>query len=258
MTRHSETNKHRATVEWDGRYWVATPESGGVTQARRLDQLPARLAEVMHLMTGEDVDPSDVDLDVRYDDDELGRQAAELRDRRVELEASAKELAELTAATARALRKRGMNLRDIGKLTGVSSTKGCISWSADQRSPKAQSCRPKPAVEDRGRPTFRGTAYGTVGVKLHSGDIIAACLRHPLKLIQISSSRLRRFSARPPYERPSMLPCARSSTPGDGWSSSPCSPKTVASTSKRSNGPGAPTNKWQASAIWSTPASSPG
>jgi hypothetical protein len=119
MTRHSDTRKHRATVEWDGRYWVATPESGGVTQARRLDQLPARLAEVIHLMTGEDVAPSDVDLDVRYDD-ELGRQAAELRDRRANLEASEKELAELTAATARALRKRGMNLRDIGKLTGVS------------------------------------------------------------------------------------------------------------------------------------------
>ena len=69
MTRHSPIPKHRATVEWDGRYWVATPESGGVTQARRLDQLPARLAEVIHLMTGEDVVPSDIDLDIRYDDD---------------------------------------------------------------------------------------------------------------------------------------------------------------------------------------------
>jgi hypothetical protein len=29
----------------DGDYWVATAESGGVTQTRRLDQLPATLAE---------------------------------------------------------------------------------------------------------------------------------------------------------------------------------------------------------------------
>jgi len=120
MTKHSPTlPSHRATVEWDGHYWVATPDSGGVTQARRLDQLPARLAEVIHLMTGIDVDPSDIDLDIRYDDD-LGRQTAELRERRADLEASEKELATLTAATARALRKRGMNLRDIGTLTGVS------------------------------------------------------------------------------------------------------------------------------------------
>jgi hypothetical protein len=37
-----------------------------------------------------------------------------------ELEASEKELAAVTAATARALRERRMNLRDIGTLTGVS------------------------------------------------------------------------------------------------------------------------------------------
>ena len=30
----------------DGRYWVAVPDAGGVTQARRLDQLPGRIAEV--------------------------------------------------------------------------------------------------------------------------------------------------------------------------------------------------------------------
>jgi hypothetical protein len=70
-------------------------------------------------MTGDDVNPSNIDLDIRYDD-ELGRQTAELRERRADLEASEKELAALTAETARALRQRGMNLRDIGTLTGVS------------------------------------------------------------------------------------------------------------------------------------------
>ncbi|HVA42753.1 MAG TPA: hypothetical protein VNF50_04655 [Acidimicrobiales bacterium] len=119
MTKQAKTSRHRVAVEWDGRYWVATPTTGGVTQARRLDQLPTRIAEVIHLMTNADVDPVDIDLDIQYDD-ELDRRAAELRDRRVELEASEKELAAVTAATARALRDRGMNLRDIGTLTGVS------------------------------------------------------------------------------------------------------------------------------------------
>lgn len=119
MTKHTNAAKHRAVVEWDGRYWVAIPASGGVTQARRLDQLPGRIAELIHLMTGEELDPSDIDLEIHYDD-QLGRRTAELRDRRADLEESEKELAALTAATARDLRERGMNLRDIGTLTGVS------------------------------------------------------------------------------------------------------------------------------------------
>jgi len=119
MTKRTNAAKHRAVVEWDGRYWVAIPASGGVTQARRLDQLPDRIAELVHLMTGAELDPSDVDLEIHYDD-QLGRRTAELRDRRADLEESEKELAALTAATARDLRERGMNLRDIGTLTGVS------------------------------------------------------------------------------------------------------------------------------------------
>ncbi|HVA60217.1 MAG TPA: hypothetical protein VNG13_06740 [Mycobacteriales bacterium] len=119
MTKRTKTETYRAAVEWDGRYWVAVPAAGGVTQARRLDQLPSRIAEVIHLMTGDVVDPSDIDLDIEYDE-EIGRRAAELRERRANLEASEKELAALTAVTARALRARGMNLRDIGTLTGVS------------------------------------------------------------------------------------------------------------------------------------------
>lgn len=119
MTKRTTTRKHIATVEWDGCYWVAVPKEGGVTQARRLDQLPARVAEVIRLMTGEALQPEDVELDIRYDD-EIGRTAAELRRKRAEFEASEKELMAQTAATVRALRARGMNLRDIGNLTGVS------------------------------------------------------------------------------------------------------------------------------------------
>lgn len=70
-------------------------------------------------MTGEAVSVADVELNVHYDE-ELGRRAAELRDRRAALEVSEKQLTEHTAETARALRQRGMGLRHIGVLTGVS------------------------------------------------------------------------------------------------------------------------------------------
>jgi hypothetical protein len=119
MTRRDQTPKYRVTVEWDGRYWVAVPDAGGVTQARRLDQLPDRLVEVIHLMTGQEVAASEIEMDIHYDD-QLSPLAAELRDRRAGLDAQEKEVAALTAEVARALRERGMNLRDIGTLTGVS------------------------------------------------------------------------------------------------------------------------------------------
>lgn len=119
MTNSSGT-KHRATVEWDGHYWVATPDSGGATQAKRLDQLPDRLVEVIQLMTGDTVDPESIGLDIHYDDEDLALAAADLRQRRADLEACEQELADRTAATARSLRARGMNLRDIGTLMGMS------------------------------------------------------------------------------------------------------------------------------------------
>jgi DNA-directed RNA polymerase specialized sigma24 family protein len=97
--------------------WVAEPEFGGVTQAKRLDLLPARLCEVAVLMTGEAVAEEDWDLDIAFD--ALGAQAANLRRRRIEILDAGRQLYEETRDTARALRARGMNLRDIGTMTGV-------------------------------------------------------------------------------------------------------------------------------------------
>jgi hypothetical protein len=106
----------RAKVEWDGEWWVAVPDAGGVTQARRLDQLPARIVEVISLMTGEKIDPGEVVLDVDYD----GRRITDLRDRRAKLAVEEEALQEATIETARALRAQGMNLRDIATATGIS------------------------------------------------------------------------------------------------------------------------------------------
>ncbi|HUY85627.1 MAG TPA: hypothetical protein VMU77_00825, partial [Acidimicrobiales bacterium] len=77
-----------------------------------------RLVEVIHLMTGKTVDSENIILDIHVD--ELGDQAADLRAMRAEVEVAEQRLAKQTADTVRALRGRGISLRDIGTLTGVS------------------------------------------------------------------------------------------------------------------------------------------
>jgi DNA-directed RNA polymerase specialized sigma subunit len=72
-------------------------------------------------MAGIESDPGDFarTMDIRYDDD-LGVQAAEVRDLRSQVEAEEAELAQKTTTVARALRGRGMSVRDIGTMTGLS------------------------------------------------------------------------------------------------------------------------------------------
>ncbi len=114
------TTTYRATAEWGGYAWVATVVGYAdvFTQAKRLEQLPERLSEVMHLMTGKKIAPNKWELDVQYG--KLGDQATEIRKLRVEVEEAEQQLSERTAKVARALRAQGMNLRDIGTLMGVS------------------------------------------------------------------------------------------------------------------------------------------
>lgn len=109
----------RAHVTWDGRYWVAVLKGGGTTQAKRLDQLPARLVEVIKLMTGKTVPADEVTLDIDYGDG-LGRVAAELRSERAAAEAVAEDLQERTVTVIRQLRASGASTRDIGTMTGLS------------------------------------------------------------------------------------------------------------------------------------------
>jgi hypothetical protein len=111
-----------AQVEWDGE-WVAVIDGHDnvFTSAKRLEQLPGRLVEVMHLMTGKTTAPEDWQLEVRLGgDDALARAASELKAQRVRVEDEERQLAEETARIARLLRKMGMNLRDIGTMLGVS------------------------------------------------------------------------------------------------------------------------------------------
>jgi hypothetical protein len=57
---------YTAVCEREGDWWVITvPEldSGGVTQARTLDEVPATVADLVALMT--DADPATIEVDMR-------------------------------------------------------------------------------------------------------------------------------------------------------------------------------------------------
>jgi predicted RNase H-like HicB family nuclease len=60
------TTTYTAVCEREGDWWVVTvPElaSGGVTQARTLDEVPATVADLVALMT--DADPPSVEVNIK-------------------------------------------------------------------------------------------------------------------------------------------------------------------------------------------------
>lgn len=107
----------RARVEWDGRRWVAILDAGGVTQARQLDQLPERLAEVHELMTGSTISPNEIELDIDFPG---AAAAAAVRADRARLSTAEVELAKATAETVAELRARDVSMRDVATMVGVS------------------------------------------------------------------------------------------------------------------------------------------
>jgi hypothetical protein len=107
----------KANVEWDGYRWIAIAEGGGVTQAKQIEQLPARLVEVVKLMTGDVLAPEDVELVIDFPgaDD-----AAEIRHERAELARREAETFKRLVRIVKELHRRGVSYRDIGVMCGIS------------------------------------------------------------------------------------------------------------------------------------------
>ena len=111
--------KYRATVTRDGRFWLIRVDGVGSTQARHLRELDAMTTDLIAVMTGDDPEHIVVDFEIRLPaevQDHL-RRAAELR--AVSAEAQAAAAAEVRSA-ARQLHERGVALRDVGQVLGVS------------------------------------------------------------------------------------------------------------------------------------------
>ncbi len=102
-------------------WWaVDVPEvDGASTQARRLDQVPAMVADAVSLLA--EVDPMSVEVEVvpLLDEAISARIAAAERLRSEAKEARAEAAREFRAA-ARALKEQGLPLRDVGTALGVS------------------------------------------------------------------------------------------------------------------------------------------
>jgi len=109
----------KVTVEWDGYNWAGIVEGGGTTQARRLDQIPGRVVEVVKLMTGTTIAAVDVDMDIHVPG-ESDEGIAATRALRGEVTRLQDDLQDRTRRTAKALRAQGLPLRDIGQIVGVS------------------------------------------------------------------------------------------------------------------------------------------
>ncbi len=112
----------KAVAEWDGYSWVATlPDvPGAVTQGRRLNILPGRLAEIAKLMTGNRVTEEQIALEVRVADEDIDRVVREIQDLEQELGRVANELSSRRRLLVAELHHRGHTLRDIGVIVHLS------------------------------------------------------------------------------------------------------------------------------------------
>ncbi len=106
-----------AKVQHDGHNWVAIPECGGATFAKRLDQLTDRVKEVVELMTGRSIATGDIVLQVKVAGSELAEHAKAAR---AAAERATAEAAVSTAEAVQALRGNGLSTRDVAELVGIS------------------------------------------------------------------------------------------------------------------------------------------
>ncbi|MHB8263855.1 MAG: hypothetical protein ACYDGY_08950 [Acidimicrobiales bacterium] len=111
--------KYRATVERDGRFWLVRIDGVGSTQARHLGEMDEMAKDLIELMTGDDPIKFDVEYDILLPSEVQQHLQRSEELRAVSAEAQAAAAVEVRIA-ARQLHERGVGLRDVGKVLGVS------------------------------------------------------------------------------------------------------------------------------------------
>jgi DNA-binding transcriptional MerR regulator len=115
--------KVTAKATRSGQWWaVEVPEvDGAFTQARRLDQVPAMVADAVHLLTGVPVEEIEVLLgEVDLGDPQVLAEAREARERVAAAARSQEDAARASRRAVTRLRARGLSVRDVGVILNVS------------------------------------------------------------------------------------------------------------------------------------------
>ena len=105
-----------------GEWWaVDAPEVDGLfTQAKRLDQIPAMVADAAALLTDVAADQMKVTLDYDLGDPGVLRDIAEAKQRSAEAQRAVETASRLTRSLVHDLRKRGLSVRDVATILEIS------------------------------------------------------------------------------------------------------------------------------------------
>ncbi|RHA93689.1 XRE family transcriptional regulator [Bifidobacterium bifidum] len=110
--------KIKAICRRSDNWWaIEVPEIPGLyTQARRLDQVEDEVRDAARMLG---VAPIEIQIDVRIDDD-TRQMVDELFAKRTEARKAQEEASRLTRSAVVALRGKGLTVRDVEAMTGVS------------------------------------------------------------------------------------------------------------------------------------------
>ncbi len=122
MTNRTRARSRQVSVVRSGDWWAITaPRHPGLfSQAKRLDQVDAMAREAIAMML--DIDEADVgDIDVVVTPPaEVAGLLETLKASSAAAEAATRAAAEARSEAAKLLRERGLPMRDVGELLGIS------------------------------------------------------------------------------------------------------------------------------------------
>jgi len=133
-----------ARCERDGNWWVVEVEGlrGGVTQAKRLDQVEAVVREVVGLLRNVPEDSVDVRVEPILGGD-LSPEVTSVLQLREEANAIQERASSAMQAAVSGLAARHLSLRDIGTILGISHQRAAQLLTATQRGRHSAGGKPK-------------------------------------------------------------------------------------------------------------------
>ena len=117
--------KVKAHAVRSGDWWsVDVPEVDGLfTQAKRLDQIPAMVADAGELLTDIPADQFEVTLDYDFGDPAALREIADAKQLNAAAQRAVDEASRRSRAIVHKLRDRGLSVREVGVMLGITPSR---------------------------------------------------------------------------------------------------------------------------------------